>query len=319
MQRLTIEELRERTGAWASAVLRTPGISTLCAGPLWQLAAHDFLNRDAGPREHLILEDAGNWMTFVKRREDGVCFPFESAWMFGSPLAGDPAGLVGMILAAPRLLSQPMGLCLGGIRCGGPLHEAIAELRPLIRRYSEFPVTECMLIDLGEGVDRWLERRSRSFRRTLRDAGKGDGIEIVAVGEEASPDELFARILAIQEQTYKWREGTDIFRSAEYIGFYRSLLGGLREQGRLRLLFARRGDEDLAYIFGGVAGDSYRGLQMSYREDMRSLGLGNRLQLENLRRSEAEGITRYDLGMHSPYKERWADRREENTGIFLVL
>lgn len=58
---------------------------------------------------------------------------------------------------------------------------------------------------------------------------------------------------------------------------------------------------------------------MSYREDLRPLGLGNRLQLENLRRCEAEGIARYDLGMHSPYKERWADRREENTGIFLVF
>jgi len=58
---------------------------------------------------------------------------------------------------------------------------------------------------------------------------------------------------------------------------------------------------------------------MSYREEVRSLGLGNRLQLENLRRCAAGGIVRYDLGMHSLYKDRWADRREENTGIFLVL
>ncbi len=318
MQRIPLEELRERTGAWASAVLRTPGVSVLCSSPPWQLAAHDFLHRDPEPREHLIVEDSGNWMVFARRREDGVCFPLESSWMFGSALAGDPAALTGMLLATPRLLPRPVGLCLGGIRSGGALHDAIRRLRPLVSRYTEFPVTECMLIDLDGGVERWLERRSRSFRRTLREAGKSEDIEIVASGEESS-DELFARILAIQKQTYKWREGTDIFQSPEYLDFYRSLLGGLREQGQLRLLFARRGGEDLAYIFGGVVDNSYRGFQMSYREDVRALGLGNRLQWENLRRCENEGITRYDLGMHSPYKERWADRREENTGIFLVL
>lgn len=318
MQRVSLAELRHRTDAWASAVRRTPGVSPLCSGPLWQLAAHDFLHPDPPPREHFIVEDSGNWMIFSVRREDGVCFPLESSWMFGSALAGDPAGLVDMLLATPRLLPRPVGLCLGGIRCGGALHGTLRALERHVRRYAEFPATECMVIDLAGGVEPWLARRSRSFRRTLREAGKGGDIEIVTAGEEP-PNDLFARILAIQQQTYKWREGTDIFQSPGYVGFYRSLLEGLHRQGDLRLLFARRGDEDLAYIFGGVADGSYRGLQMSYREDMRSLGLGNRLQWENLLRCEAEGITRYDLGMHSPYKERWADRREENTGIFLVV
>ena len=87
----------------------------------------------------------------------------------------------------------------------------------------------------------------------------------------------------------------------------------------MRLLFAQRDGEDLAYIFGGVTGNTYRGLQMSYVEEARTLGLGNRLQLENLLRCSAEGITRYDLGMPSPYKERWADRQEVNTGIFVIM
>ncbi len=318
MQRLTLEEFRKRAVEVAVAAVGTPGVSALCSGPLWQLAAHDFLHPADERRGHFIVEEDGNWLIFVVRERDGVCFPFESAWMFSCPVLGDPDRLAGMILALPQLLAGPVGLCLGGMRCDGPLHEALRRLRPFARRYSEFSVTECMIIDLDEGVERWVGRRSPKFRRTLRAAEKEGGIEIVAAGDETA-EALFARVLAIQQQTYKWREGTDIFQSPEYAGFYRSLLGGLRDQGQLRLLFARRGDEDLAYIFGGVAGETYRGLQMSYREDLRSLGLGNRLQWENLRRCEAEGITRYDLGMHSPYKERWADRREENTGIFLVL
>lgn len=318
MQRLSLEEFRDRADEMASAVLRTPGISALCSGPAWQIAAHDALHGAASSRSHLIVEDKGTWLVFVERERDGVYFPFEAAWMFSSPVAGDPDDIVTLLRAVHRWLPGRVGLCLGGIRCGSPLHEAIRRIEPLAERYTEFPVTECMLIDLGGGLDAWLERRSPKFRRTLRDSQKSGDIEIVAAGEE-SADDLFARLLAVQEQTYKWKEGTDILKSAEYVGFYRSLLSSLRERGDLRLLFAQRGGEDLAYIFGGVAGDTYRGLQMSYIEEVRTLGLGNRLQLENLRRCEEEHITRYDLGMHSPYKERWADRREENTGIFLVL
>lgn len=318
MQRLTLEELRERSGEVAAAALRTPGASALCSGPDWQLAAHDGLHGAAGARSHLIVEDAGSWMIFVERERERIYFPFESAWMFSSPVTGDPDRIVDLLLTAPRWLGGPVGLCLGGIRCGSPLHEAVRRIEPATRRYDEFAATECMLIDLGEGIESWLGRRSPKFRRTLREAEKASGIEIVEAGEE-SAGALFDRILAIQRRTYKWREGTDILKAPEYAAFYERLLSGLRARGDLRLLFARRDGEDLAYIFGGVAGDTYRGFQMSYVEEARSLGLGNRLQLENLRRCEAEGITRYDLGMHSPYKERWADRREENTGIFLVL
>ncbi len=318
MQRLTIEELRERSGEVAAAALRTPGLSAFCSGPIWQLAAHDFLHDAAGRCGHLIVEEAGNWLIFARRAGDGVCFPFESSWMFSSPALGDPERLAAMILDLPKHFPGPIALCLGGIRRDGPLHEAIRRIKPLLARYREFAVTESMVIDLEEGVGGWLGRRSPKFRRNLRSADKEDGIEIVEAGA-GSTDDLFTRILAIQQQTYKWREHSDIFQSPGHAAFYRSLLKGLLGEGRLRLLFARRGGEDLAYILGGAAGDTYRGLQMSYREEVRSLGLGNRLQLENLRRCAAGGIVRYDLGMHSLYKDRWADRREENTGIFLVL
>lgn len=318
MQRLTLEELRERSGEVAAAALRTPGASALCSGPDWQFAAHDGLHGAAGARSHLIVEDAGSWMIFVERERERIYFPFESAWMFSSPVTGDPDRIVDLLLTAPRWLGGPVGLCLGGIRCESPLHEAVRRIEPATRRYDEFAATECMLIDLGEGIESWLGRRSPKFRRTLRDSEKASGIEIVEAGGELD-EELFDRILAIQRRTYKWREGTDILKAPEYVAFYRTLFTDLRARGDLRLLFAQRDGEDLAYIFGGVAGDTYRGFQMSYVEEARSLGLGNRLQLENLHRCEAEGIARYDLGMHSPYKERWSDRREENTGIFLVL
>ncbi|MEM6916275.1 MAG: GNAT family N-acetyltransferase, partial [Verrucomicrobiota bacterium] len=74
-----------------------------------------------------------------------------------------------------------------------------------------------------------------------------------------------------------------------------------------------------AYIFGGIRGETYRGFQMGFDEAERKAGLGVLLQHENLKARAEEGITTYDLGMYAEYKERWADRREEFVGVFVVL
>lgn len=318
MKRLTLAEFRERSDEFAAAVAATPGVSHFCSGPLWQLAAHDFLHTIPDEKTRFILEDEGTWLLCVEREQARVFFPFEAAWMFGCPLIGDPQRAVELLRAARQWLPQPSGFCLGGILLDSPLHGALRELQPRARRYEEFPSTDCMILDLHDGVEGWLNRRSKKFRRTLRDAETNEGIVFVAAGD-APPESLYYRLLEIQRRTYKWREGTDIFQMPDYAAFYQSLLAGLHRRGELRLLFAQRDGEDLAYIFGGVTGNTYRGLQMSYVEEARTLGLGNRLQLENLLRCSAEGITRYDLGMPSPYKERWADRQEVNTGIFVIM
>lgn len=318
MKRLTLAEFRERSDEFAAAVEATPGISHFCSGPLWQLAAHDFLHDISEEKTRFILEDEGTWLLFVEREQARVFFPFESAWMFGCPLIGDPQRVVDLLTTARQWLPHATGFCLGGILLGSPLHEALRELQSRVRRYEEFPSIDCMILDLDDGVEGWLNRRSKKFRRTLRDAETNEGINIIPAGD-APPESLYHRLLEIQRRSYKWREGTDIFQMPDYAAFYQSLLAGLHCRGDLRLLFAQRDGEDLAYIFGGIDGETYRGLQMSYVEEARSLGLGNRLQFENLRRCAAEGVTRYDLGMPSPYKERWADRQEVNTGVFVVI
>jgi CelD/BcsL family acetyltransferase involved in cellulose biosynthesis len=207
---------------------------------------------------------------------------------------------------------------IGGLTVDGAVHRALQALRPVSRCWREYPGMDLMQIDLGEGFEAWEGRRSKKLRRSIRGLETAvAGLEIIDLSKEA-PDEIFARILAIQRASYKWQEGTDIFQMSGYAAFYRALLGGLHATGNLRVLIARRDGIDLAHIFGGVAGTTYRGLQMSYIEEARDLGLGNRLQLENLRRCADGGIVTYDLGMHSPYKERWADRCEKRIGVLWV-
>jgi len=220
--------------------------------------------------------------------------------------------------AASEFLSGRVGFCLGGIPKEATLHRSLRSRQSEFLRYEEFPATDCMMIDLSEGYEAWLARRSKKFRKSVRQLRVGDGVEIVDVSA-GEPSSVFDRLLAIQEQTYKWEDGTDIFLADDCRSFYRRLLGDLHRSRDLRLLIAQEEGRDLAYIFGGVREKTYRGFQMGYIEAEKKSGLGNALQLANLRARAAEGIITYDLGMHAEYKERWADRREEFVGAFLVL
>jgi len=238
--------------------------------------------------------------------------------MFDCPLVGDPVKCVEMLRQEGGQHLQPTGFCIGGVRKEGKLHRLLRELGKVSLRYKEFPATDYMVIELEGGYEAWLERRSKKFRKSARQLPCDDGIEIVDASEE-SPDIIFRRILAIQRQSYKWREGTDIFQGEDYVHFYRYLIETLSEGGHLRTMFARKEGEDVAYILGGEFANQYRGLQMSYVETARSSSIGNRLQLQNIRRCAEVGMGDYDLGMHSAYKERWADRRDVYVAVFVVL
>lgn len=315
MNRLSLAELRERHDAFAAAAERTSGVSPFCSGPHWQLAAFDRLSPEAPARNSCVVERDGTWLVFAEREREGYVLPFEASWLFGSGLLGEAKGCVDLLLETVSEAQSPSAFCLGGLMVGGPLHAAVRRLQYRSRLYREFPATDNMVIDLDADFEAWLTRRSKKFRRSLRAAEvAGDGIEIVDASSD-DPDAVFARILAVQQGSYKWREESDIFQMPAFADFYKTLLFSLAASGGLRVLFARRDGIDLAHIFGGVSGKGYRGLQMSYLEEARPLGLGNRLQLENLRRCAAEGVSRYDLGMPSDYKERWADRREEMVGV----
>lgn len=319
MRRLSLEEFLEETSDFDEAVGITPGLAHFCSSSLWQLAARNCL-RPPGPQdEHFIVEDEGSWLLFAEREGNRIFYPLEAAWMFGCPIVGDPLrGVDFLKRAAAEYLPGRVGFCFGGIPKGETLHHALRGRRDEFLRYEEFPATDCMTIDLSHGYEGWLERRSKKFRKSIRQLKDDDSIEIVEAGKE-DPESLFGRIIAIQEQTYKWEEGTDIFLGNDYRPFYQSLLSGLEATNDLRLLFAQREGEDLAYILGGVRGKTYRGFQMGYIEGERKSGLGNVLQIANLRARAEEGIITYDLGMHAEYKERWADRREEFIGAFMVL
>lgn len=312
-------EFRARGADFDRAVEGTPEIARFCSRSLWQTAAFECLDSGREDGEPLILEHEGTWLVFVERPGTRIFYPLEAAWMFGCPLVGEPEKAVRLLceIAGERVIG-PIGFCVGGVLEGGRLHRSLSELREEALQWEEMPGTDCMGIDLSGGVEAWLERRSPKFRKTLRQIRVPDEVERID-GSALPPGEILGRILGVQRRTYKWRKGGDIFQSGGFTSFYRRIIEELSAEGRLRFSFARHRGCDVAYQLGGVVGDTYRGLQMSYAEEVRSWGIGNWLQLANLRDCAAAGVAHYHLGMHAPYKERWADHRDRYRIVFVVL
>jgi len=318
MRRLTHREFLEARDRYDAAVAAAPGATPFVSGSLWQLAARDTLERPGADDETLIVEDGGDWLLFAERGGQRLFAPYETAWLFGCPLVGNAETLPDLLHeAARRYLASPAAFLVGGVPRGGPLEAALQGSRHRYRQSGTFPGTDCMLIDLEGDAEAWLGRRSPRFRKGLAKLRLPEGHRFEEA-DRLSPGALLQRLLAVQARTYKWREGSDIFLDPRYRAFYERLIAGLHRRGGVRATFVTGEGGDLAYILGGVEGGTYRGLQMGYDESRREAGLGNLLQWQNLQDRATEGLRRYDLGMHSPYKERWADRWERFGGFFLV-
>lgn len=316
MRRLTLKEFRNERAAFDEAILRTPETARFTASFVWQMAAAESIQPPRSDDEWLIVEEGGSWIVFAEREGRRVFYPPEAAWMFSPPLVGDPKTCLALLeKAAARWLVPPFGYCFGGVRKDGQLHEALRTRKIAWSRYEEFPATDTMEIDLSQGFDAWLARRSKKFRKSCRQLRRPEGLEIVDASND-DPDESFARILSLQQSSPKAVGDGDIFAAEMFRSFYRRIFDDLHRSGNLRLRFAQVDGADAAYIFGGRFGCDYRGFQMTYAERFRGWGLGNLLQLENLRASAEEGVVVYDLGMHAPYKERWADVRHECVAVF---
>ncbi|MBL9153426.1 MAG: GNAT family N-acetyltransferase [Verrucomicrobiales bacterium] len=332
MQRLDYPEFLARRDAYDAAVAAMPGseLSRFCSASHWILAARGHLAGEewAGSEGDFIWWDeaSGTWLVFGEAAR-GYWQPFEAAWLFACPAVGPEAeATVNCLEQAARLGDGSTAFAVGGLPEGSGLLDRLRHWgRHRAQGYREFPGIDCLAIELGDGAEAWLARRSRKFRRSLFTAQRrceeaGLTIESHRGGGDGSdPDRLFSRLMALQQRTAKWAGGSDIFLDRQYRAFYRDLFRDLHRTGSLRLLLASCEGEDAGFIFGGIFGGEYRGLQMSYDETCAHLGLGNWLQWQNLQRCEAEGVALYDLGMEAAYKLRWADRRRVMRLAFIAF
>ena len=307
-----------------NAVSKSPDVLDFCSSSYWTRAAHRSLHRDERcDAPFIAAHDAAgdHWIAFAK----GASWfwePLENAWAFTCPLIGEHPEMTVDLLQAVCTGEFGTGCAflIGGVANGGALHQVLVERQESYRKLVEFEGMACMTIELAGGIDEYLARRSKKFRKNLRQCQRRvREADVVLEEGQGTWNALFERIIRIQQRTTKWLRGDDIFHHKGYLDFYGALAGAASEDGLLRLLFARQGDEDIAFILGADFRGTYRGLQMSFAASHAELGIGNVLQFENLTRCAAAGITGYDLGMYAPYKERWTYRQVQFSNILLIL
>lgn len=304
--------------------IATPQVAQVCSGSLWQWAAHQRLH---GERELIIREEQGHLLALAK----GPLFegaqhafqPLESAWCFANPMLGPhiPISLNLLRATIAEHAEAKLPWVIGGIAEGGTLHGGLQLGWRRSRRLRFFPGTDCLIAHLDGGMDGWLSRRSAKFRaglkQTERKASKA-GITLTcdfgspqvdpATGQMQQPGtQTFRRILAVDKRTWKYAGGESIFIDKAHRSFYRDMVHGAAARGQLRAVFAQHEGRDVAFCFGVILGDTYRGFQLGFDERYRDYALGNLCQYEMLQLLSAEGIRRYDLGMSIDYKRRWAE------------
>ncbi|MCK6509923.1 GNAT family N-acetyltransferase [Myxococcota bacterium] len=323
IEHLSLEMFQDDIEDFERSVIAMPDISTVCTASDWQIAAYERLSDH---RESRIIRRDTTWMLFCigpVNRYRRVLQPFEMSWAFGTPLVGEDIEACVQLSLEVLLQDRPSWemAVFSGLPEDGAL--AIELLRTLGAHFHSESIagSHCDQAFLHDGLDAWLERRSRNFRVSLRKSERAAQEQEIAfewIDGVCDGAALLERIFQIERRSWKGESGKSIYRNLPYRRFYETLCTRMGKRGLLRAIFAQHEGKDIAYAFGGIVGSVYRGFQISYNDQFAALGLGNLLQWWQMQKLAEEGITLYDLGMEMAYKKRWADRLQRFQTLLFV-
>ncbi len=301
----------------------SPGIDRFCSSSFWILPSYKAFLPDHRLWAHRFEE---GFITLAADHERGLgtyVHPLEASWALASPFVGPrPRALATHFVELVDTTDIDWDvLFLSGLAPDSTIFRTL--LGRLRGRYAlgVGPSSVRRTASLQGGFEDYLHRRSSSFRsnlRRVRRQAQETGIQIEYIGD-ASPEDaqyLFERALAIEHQSWKADADTGILDGPMRI-FYEDMLPRLARRDALRFLFLTLDDRDIAYCFGGILADTFRGLQMSYHQDFRDHSPGNLAQIEMIHRLCQEGIATYDLGSHMDYKKRWAEGGLETVALIV--
>jgi hypothetical protein len=319
---LAFDELDRHADAFDALVAQTPDVDHFCSSTDWILPAQAAFAPSAMP---FVMAEPGACVALMRipaepRHE--VAVPLEAGWGLASPFVGaEPAQLAEMLgTMVEHAPHPPDALFLSGIVRDSALHEHVVLRLAGRYRIGMGPPSGRRSTSIAGGLDGFLTRRSSRFRaslrRALRRAADG-GLTFTYDADFDSADAVIERIMAVETRSWKGRTGQGVDRGLAR-RFYELMVARLVRRGGLRVVFARLDEADVAFCLGGLFGETYRGLQVSFAEGLERWSPGNLVQLEMIRGLAAEGVETYHLGMEMPYKARWAEPGLETITLALL-
>jgi hypothetical protein len=302
-------------------VALTPSIDRFCSSTAWILAAAAAL---MPPRAAFSFRGQNGYFAAL-RGVHPAGFPYiepvELAWGLAAPLIGrDPVALVEEVVPVLANRRDWQLAILSGLTVAGPQRRALDATLPARWERRRGQPTVRHVASLEGGLDGFLARRSRDFRKSLRKAesrARAAQLTFEVIRTSSGATALYDRIQAIEAKSWKSRDAVGIAQGPMR-AFYGAMLPRLCELGQQRTIFARLDDRDVGYILGAVMAGEYRGLQFSYDDDLAHHNIGSLLQLRQIEELCRDGVARYDLGTEMDYKRRWAEDIMETEMLVLV-
>ena len=306
------------TSRWTAIAALSGRPDPFSCTPAWQLAFHDAF----APRRRLFIHaDDGNVLAFAEMMLTSghiLLAPLESHWISASPLLGPEAAEL-FVHALPGLAVFYDGrlpcFLIGGLEEDSTLIPRISRSTGGLFRLMKQPLSLQRSASLEDGMDGYLSRRSGNFRSKMKKAHRRAAerdirFERVIPSTPEQADVIYARMTAVEEKSWKGRDHCGMTEPPS-LEFYRSMIRRLSLYRGGRVMFAVHEGRDIGFIFGGVAGQFYRGQQFSYDADWKAFSVGDLLQLEQISWLCEEGVLRYDMGMSDhpsmAYKTHWAE------------
>lgn len=313
----------EKRKAWDSLAQRSSalGVDPWCSQSSWSLAVHAaFADPQSDPGGAFGLEHADGIATFGRlHTAEGASalVPLDRVWGFASPVVCRVGTETEVCedLAATLIADPSWKICvLTGSELDGPMFNGLVNgFGRHLPLYAGETRTRC-LASLDGGVDSYLARRTREHRRNLRQAQRQAVGLSYNIADDDPAEAIVERLHMVEARSWKGRDGSGI-ESPDMARLYKTLVYDLSHRKALRCVFLQQDGSDVGFILGGVLGSTYRGLQISFCEDVRARSVGNLLQWHEVKRSCEEGLHIYDLGMDIAYKRRWAEQLFETTAI----
>lgn len=315
MRALDITELDAESHAFDELAGQTPDIDHFCSTTQWIIPAYEAFGR--GTFSPWIRSGASGYVAMMQgwhERLGTFRQPLEASWCLASPLIGaEPLAMVEELFE--ECAEEPRAswnlLFLSGLTRNSAVYHG------LVGRFSKKffvgagpPVTRYRA-SLEGGAEGFLARRSSKFRANLRRIerrAQEGGVTVERCTQEGGAhwEQLYERILDVEDRSWKGRSRSGI-RDSAMLRFYEVMLPRLVARDALRVVFLRRDEEDVAFVFGAVWQGLYRGLQVSFDDDCRDLSPGNMAQVAMIRWLGEEGVQWYDLGSELEYKKLWAE------------
>ena len=328
---LTIDDLEKEAAAYDAVVALSPDVDQFCSSHAFVHAAFTGLQPGRTARIYAI-GDAANpgYLAFAERsvglfgdpRPRPLWEPFEAMWGLASPVVGTDVRGLALALRDRLIEDGPAAVLLCGLREGSPQLVALVRTLDATHRIHGGRATDRQVASLEGGVDGFLSRRSARFRANLRRAlkaaaARGLQHERIVPSSDDEVRALYERVVSIDDRSWKGHAEAGLKGSGLY-AFYLEMLPRLLVSGGLRFHFLVEKGEDVAYLFGGRVGDTFRGLQFAFVAGHERESLGNLAQYHALSSLCDEGTLRYDLGTSSEYKLHWGEAVDRSLSFIAV-